>query len=165
MSSNIVLIGVPGGGKSTDGVVLAKMMGMDFVDCDLLIIKREKRRLQDIIDRVGVKGFLKIEAEVIQSMDCENTVIATGGSAVLDEKSVEALKKLGTLVYLYHPYEEIVRRIPNLNNRGIAFEKGQTLETMFDYREPIYRRVADVIINAENHTVEENATEVIKSFC
>ena len=165
MKSNIVMIGMPGGGKSTVGVVLAKMMGMDFLDCDLAIIKSEGMKLQDIIDTKGVDEFLRIEARVIQSLECDNTVIATGGSAVLNPQSVQYLKKIGRLVYLYHPYEQIRARIPNLENRGIAFENGQTLKTMYDYREPIYRQCADIIVDASDMSMTDTAVAVIKEFC
>ena len=165
MRSNIVMIGMPGGGKSTVGVVLAKMMGMDFLDCDLAIIKDRGMKLQEIIDKYGVEEFLKIEARVIQSLQCENTVIATGGSAVLDNNTVQYLKKIGRLVYLYHPYEEIQARIPNLENRGIAFKNGQTLRTMYDFREPIYRQCADMIVDASVMSITDTALAIIKEFC
>jgi shikimate kinase len=165
MKSNIVMIGMPGGGKSTVGVVLAKMMGMDFLDCDLAIIKARGMKLQELIDKEGVEEFLKTEARVIQSLQCQNTVIATGGSAVLDENTVRHLKEIGNLVYLYHPYEEIQERIPNLENRGIAFENGQTLRTMYEYREPIYRRCADMIIDASVMSITDTAMAIIRQFC
>ncbi|MBQ8974112.1 MAG: shikimate kinase [Oscillospiraceae bacterium] len=164
MKSNIVMIGMPGGGKSTVGVVLAKMLGMDFLDGDLAIIKARGQKLQEIIDECGVEGFLDIEAQVLQGLHCRNTVIATGGSAVLRADTVEHLRSQGALVYLYHPYEEIQERISDLSSRGIAFEKGQSLRQMYDYREPIYRRCADVIVDARGLTITEAATAVIKAL-
>ena len=149
---NLVLIGMPGCGKSTVGVVLAKILGWDFVDVDLLIQKRYGKRLQEIIEAEGNDGFLEREADTIEQMDCNRTVIATGGSAVLNPRGLKKLRQLGRLVYLQHPYEEIHRRIPNLATRGITLAEGQTLKDLYDYRTPIYERAADIIIPAADCT-------------
>lgn len=146
MKSNIVLIGMPGCGKSTVGVVLAKSLGMEFLDVDLEIIHRTGRKLQDILDSQGTEAFLDIEADTVCTLRCENTVIATGGSAVLRPRAAEKLKELGTVVYLSLPYEEIVRRIPDLARRGIAFGPGESLKTVYQFRTPIYEALADVTV-------------------
>ena len=158
--SNLVLIGMPGCGKSTVGVVLAKIMGWDFLDVDLLIQKRCGKRLQTIIEEQGNAGFLEVEADAIEHIQCTHTVIATGGSAVLTPRGLARLRALGRLVYLAHPYEEIARRIPNLETRGITLEKGQTLRELFDSRAPLYAAVADITISAAGRTIEETALAV-----
>lgn len=160
---NIVLIGMPGCGKSTVGVVLAKILGWDFVDVDLLIQKRYGKRLQEIIEAEGNDGFLEREADTIEQMDCTHTVIATGGSAVLNPRGLERLRQLGRLVYLKHPYEEINRRIPNLATRGITLAAGQTLKDLYDYRTPIYEKAADITIEAADRTIEETAQDIVKA--
>ena len=157
---NIILIGMPGSGKSSVGVVLAKILGWDFLDVDLLIQKRSGKRLQEMIGELGNEGFLEQEADAVESIDCTRTVIATGGSAVLNPRGLNRLRQLGRLVYLEHPFEEIQRRIPNLATRGITLAEGQTLKDLYDYRTPIYEGVADITINAENCTIEETARAV-----
>jgi shikimate kinase len=157
---NVILIGMPGCGKSTVGVVLAKLLGYNFVDVDLLIQRKHHCRLQTLIDQRGNQAFLDLEADTIACLDCQETVIATGGSAALHPVGVDAMKKLGVVVYLQHPCQEIIQRIPNLESRGITLEKGQTLEDLYAYRTPIYESVADVTIDAAGLTVEETALKV-----
>lgn len=154
---NLVLIGMPGCGKSTVGIVLAKILGWDFVDVDLLIQKRYGKRLQEIITEVGNDEFLEREADTIEQMECSRTVIATGGSAVLNPRGLKKLRQLGRLIYLQHPYEEIHRRIPNLATRGITLAEGQTLKDLYDYRTPLYEKAADITIPAVGCTIEETA--------
>ena len=144
---NITFIGMPGSGKSTVGVLLAKALGYDFLDTDLLIQQREGRLLQDILDTEGVDAFLDIEEDVIRSVNCHKTVIAPGGSAVCREGAVEHLKSLGPVVYLRVPVEELSRRIKNMSSRGIAMEPGQTLSDVFAYRAPLYEGCADLTVD------------------
>ena len=157
---NLVLIGMPGCGKSTVGVVLAKILGWDFVDVDLVIQKQNGRRLQEIIEAEGNEGFLEREADAVESLDCTHTVIATGGSAVLNPRGLKRLRELGKIVYLRHPYGEIERRIPNLETRGITLAPGQTLKDLYDYRTPIYEQAADIIVDAEGYTIEQTARAI-----
>ena len=157
---NLVLVGMPGCGKSTVGVVLAKILGWDFVDVDLVIQKQNGKRLQEIIAAEGNEGFLEREADAVESLDCTNTVIATGGSAVLNPRGLKRLRELGKIVYLRHPYEEIARRIPNLATRGITLAPGQTLKDLYDYRTPIYEQAADITVDAENCTIEQTARAI-----
>ena len=157
---NLVLVGMPGCGKSTVGVVLAKILGWDFLDVDLLIQKQNGKRLQGLIQELGNEGFLEREADAVGSIDCTRTVIATGGSAVLTPRGLQNLRELGRLVYLCHPYEEIARRIPNLATRGITLEKGQTLKGLYDYRTPIYEAAADLTVDASGCTIEETAQAI-----
>ncbi|MBQ4109927.1 MAG: shikimate kinase [Clostridia bacterium] len=152
---NIILIGMPGAGKSTVGVVLAKILGKDFEDIDLIIQRKEKRRLQNIIDSDGLQKFLEIEENALLDADFNNTVIATGGSAVMSEKGMLNLKKSSTVVYLKLSLEAITKRIHNLSSRGIAMEKGQTISDIFEIRRKLYEKYADIVIDCENCSIEQ----------
>lgn len=144
---NVTLIGMPGSGKSTVGVLLAKLLGHQFLDVDLLIQEREGALLQEILDSRGTAAFLDAEEAAVLSLDCRRTVIAPGGSAVCRERAALHLKKLGPVVYLQVSLEELTRRIRNLSTRGIAMEPGQTLADVMAFRDPLYRKYADLIID------------------
>ena len=144
---NIILTGMPGSGKSTIGVLLAKAMGYQFLDVDLLIQEREGALLQEILDGRGVDAFLDAEEAAVRSLDCRRTVIAPGGSAVCREGAALHLKGLGPVVYLQVSLEELTRRVQNLSTRGIAMEPGQTLADVMAYRAPLYDRYADLTID------------------
>jgi len=144
---NVILIGMPGSGKSTVGVLLAKSLGYQFLDVDLLIQEREGTLLQEILDSRGVDAFLKAEEEAVLSLRCHRTVIAPGGSAVCRERAARHLIGLGRAVYLNVPLEELTRRIRNLSSRGIAMEPGQTLADVLAYREPLYRKYASLTVD------------------
>ena len=155
--SNIVLIGMPGAGKSTVGVVLAKTAALEFVDTDLLIQKQTGRKLQEIIDNDGIDAFLKIEGEVISKVDCKNSVIATGGSAIFSENAMNNLRRNGIIVFLDVPLKEIKRRVDNITTRGIAMKPGETLETVYNERLPLYKKYADITVDLADteHTVKK----------
>ena len=160
---NITLIGMPGSGKSTVGVLLAKTLGYRFVDADLLIQQREGALLQDILDQRGVEGFLDVEEDVIRSLDCTGTVIAPGGSAVCREGAARRLKELGLVVYLHVPLAELERRISNITTRGIAMAPGQTLADVYAIREPLYRKYADLTVDVTGqNTLEETVAAVLE---
>ena len=144
---NVVLIGMPGSGKSTVGVLLAKALGYDFLDIDLVIQKREHALLQEILDQRGLDALLQAEEDAVFSIACQNTVVAPGGSAVCREKAAEHLKSLGPVVYLKVPLEELSGRIQNLSTRGIAMQPGQTLADVMAYRAPLYDKYADLVID------------------
>ncbi|MCI9556028.1 shikimate kinase [Oscillospiraceae bacterium 50-16] len=155
---NIVLVGMPGAGKSTVGVLLAKALGYGFVDVDLVIQHREGALLQEILDSRGRDSFLDAEERAVLELDCRRTVIAPGGSAVCREGAARRLQALGTVVYLNVPLEELLRRIRNLSQRGIAMEPGQTLADVLAFRDPLYRRYAELVVDcpagqALEHTV------------
>ncbi len=157
--NNIVLIGMPGCGKSTLGVVLAKMLCLDFLDLDLLIQKKIGMTLQEYIDKNGVDAFLELEADIASSLECENTVIATGGSAVLRERAAKRLQALGKTVYISLPLEDIEKRITDLSKRGVAMSRGETLRDVYEKRVPIYERYAHVTIDISGQTIAESCAK------
>ncbi|SMC87607.1 shikimate kinase [Papillibacter cinnamivorans] len=161
---NITLIGMPGSGKSTVGVVLAKTLGMDFVDTDLMIQKREGKLLQRILDEQGIKRFLEIEEEVIRNLSCRGCIVAPGGSAVCREEAARHLKRLGRVVYIRLPLPDLALRIHNIKTRGIAAEPGQTLESIYELRCPLYEKYADITVDAEGKTVEQLVTEIVSKL-
>ncbi len=162
--NNIVLIGMPGAGKSTVGVVLAKRLGYHFMDSDLLIQEREGRLLHEIIEQEGDEGFLAIENDVNRSLQLERTVIATGGSAVYGKEAMEHLGKIGTIVYLKISYEELQRRLGNLKDRGVVLREGQDLKGLYDERTPLYERYADMVIDQDGRTIEETSRMITDRF-
>ena len=158
---NIVLIGMPGSGKSTVGVVLAKMLGLHFLDSDLVIQETEGKLLSEIIEEKGPDGFLAVEDRVNAGLQCEKTVIATGGSAVFGANAMAHLKEIGTVVYLKLSYEELTTRLGNLKGRGVVLRDGQTLKDLYDERIPLYEKYADVIVDAEGYDIEGLMDEVV----
>lgn len=152
---NIILIGMPAVGKSTVGVVIAKRLGYEFIDTDLLIQKQEKRLLREIIEDEGIEGFLKIENQVNISIEADRAVIAPGGSVVYCEEAMEHYRKIGTIVYLRASYETINNRIKNAKSRGVVLKEGQTLKMLYDERGKLFRKYADIIIDEEGKTLEE----------
>ena len=160
--SNIVLIGMPGCGKSTIGVILAKTLGIGFIHTDLIIQQRENRFLQDIIDKDGIDFFLDCEAEAVKTVECDNVVIATGGSVVYREDAINHLKNDGKIFYLDVPLDEIKKRLSNISTRGIAAKKNDSIENIFAEREALYKKYADEIIDLTGCTVEQ-AVEMISN--
>ena len=154
MKNNIVLIGMPGAGKSTLGVILAKELGYQFLDTDLLIQKREKRLLKDILEQDGVDGFLQIESEVNAGLQAERSVIATGGSVVYSEEAMNHLREIGAVLYLKLPYRPLTRRLGNLHNRGVVLRDGQTLRDLYKERSVLYEKYADIIVDESGKDIE-----------
>ncbi len=164
LRQNIVLIGMPGAGKSTIGVLLAKTLGMAFVDTDIVIQEKAGRLLQEIINQDGVAGFLRLEENVICELQATQSVIATGGSAVLSKRAVDHLKETGLLVYLKLCYDEIERRIDNMSTRGIAIEQGRTLRDLYDERIALYEKYADLIVDCSVSTMEEVVLKMVNAL-
>lgn len=162
--SNIVLIGMPGCGKSTVGVILAKTLGIGFVDTDLIIQQQEKRLLQNIIDTNGIEYFLDCEARAVKSLDCDNCVIATGGSVVYREDAVEHLKKNGKVIYLDVPLGEIKKRLNNISTRGIAAQKNDTIDDIYNERVCLYNKYADITLKLDGISVEQTVEKIVKNF-
>ena len=158
---NIVLIGMPAVGKSTVGVVVAKRLGYEFVDTDLLIQKQEKRLLKEIIAQEGNDGFLAIENQVNRDLDVENAVIAPGGSVVYCEEAMLHYKDTCQIIYLRCPYEILSKRLGDLKGRGVALKDGQTLLDLFEERSVLYEKYADLIIDEGGKGIEETL-EILK---
>ena len=152
---NIILIGMPGCGKSTVGVVLAKAANMDFIDSDLVIQKQMGKKLSQIIDESGDAGFRAIENRINAKLAAENSVIATGGSVVYGEDAMRHLKDIGTVVYLKLSYEAIEDRLGDLHARGVSIQPGMTLRDLYDERIPLYEKWADVTVNCEELRLRE----------
>ena len=164
---NIVLIGMPGSGKSTVGVILAKSLGVDFIDTDLLIQRRENRLLQDIIDKDGIDFFLDRESEAVLSVSSNNAVIATGGSVIFREDAMLHLKKSGTVIFLDVSVNELERRLSNIKTRGVAAEKGETVKDIYNKRIFLYKKYADFTVDANSLSCEETVNiicETLKNF-
>lgn len=164
--SNIVLIGMPGAGKSTLGVVLAKILGMDFVDGDILIQNQVGNTLQKIIDAQGVDGFLQVENDVLAAVDVQNTVISTGGSAIYSDEAMRHLTEIGTVVYLDVSLEELRSRLGSLHERGVVMRKGvsMSLDEIFEERGPLYRKYAEVTLQTDGLTVREATRKLVDAL-
>ncbi len=147
---NIILIGMPGCGKSTIGVVLAKKLGFSFIDSDLVIQEKTGKLLHEIISEQGIETFSQIENDINQSITGTNCIIATGGSAVYGEAAMEHFKQIGTVIYLKLSFYTIKERLGDLKQRGVVLKKGQTLHSLYEERIPLYEKYADVTINC-NH--------------
>lgn len=158
--NNIILIGMPGAGKSTVGVVLAKKMGYCFVDSDLVIQERTKKLLHEIITEKGQEGFLEVENQINASLELERTVLATGGSAIYGKEAMEHLKKIGTVVYLKLSHHTIARRLGDLHERGVALKEGQTLMDLYEERIPYYEKYADLTVNCEKKAIRRIVEEI-----
>lgn len=157
---NIVLIGMPGVGKSTVGVLLAKALGRHFLDTDVLIQASVGRSLQEIIDSDGLAAFRRVEEDYVLRADLTNAVIATGGSVVYSEKAMQHLSSRSVIVHLDLPVERIEQRIRNLPTRGVVMEKGQTIRSLYAQRQPLYRRYAQLAIDCTDKTHEQIIAEI-----
>lgn len=164
MKSNIVLIGMPGVGKSTIGVILAKVLGYQFLDADLLIQQQEGKLLKDIIAEVGTEGFIQVENRVNASINCEKTIIATGGSVIYGQEAMEHLKEIGTVVYLEVPFSILEKRLSDIKGRGVVLKNGQTLYDLFLERTPLYEKYADVRISEDGLGVEETVEVLVSKL-
>ena len=160
--SNIVLIGMPGAGKSTLGIVLAKILNKNFIDADLLIQNQCDKTLQKIIDAMGPEGFIAVENEVLSEIDATNTVIATGGSAVYSDAAMKHLASIGTVVYLEISYESLVSRLNDLQERGVVLKGGisMSLRELYDERKPLYEPYADITVNVDDLNITAAARKV-----
>lgn len=160
MKNNIVLIGMPGAGKSTIGVVLAKRLGMSFVDSDLVIQEKYGKLLHELIEEHGVEGFWKIENDVNAALNHKDSIIATGGSAVYGQEAMEHLREIGMVVYLELPYEEIEERLGDLNARGVTLQPGQDLKSLYEERKPLYEKYAHITVECQGKVLRELVGEI-----
>lgn len=157
---NIVLIGMPGSGKSTVGVVLAKVLGYRFVDSDLLIQEQEGKLLHEIITEKGIDGFIEVENQVNSQIDVQNSVIATGGSVVYGREAMEHLSSIGTVVYLKLSYRALKNRLGNLKDRGVVLKEGQTLKGLYQERVPLYEKYAQVTLEEAGLGIRETVEQL-----
>lgn len=164
MRDNIVLIGMPGAGKSTIGVILAKVLGKDFIDADLVIQKEEGRLLSQIIGEEGTEGFLEIEERINRGINPENAVIATGGSVVYGHLAMEHLRRIGTVIYLKLSYEAVAGRLRDIRGRGVVLREGQTLKELYEERVVLYEKYAHVVIEEDGFTVEETLEKTLQAL-
>ena len=162
--NNIVLIGMPGCGKSTIGVVLAKVMGYHFIDSDLLIQERENRLLSQIIEEEGSVRFNQIENEVNSGIQTERAVIATGGSAIYGKEAMDHLGKIGVIVYIRLPLHELRSRLGDLTERGISMEAGQTLGDLFLERTPLYEKYAQITVDVEGLMLRDSVLLIRREY-
>ena len=155
---------MPGVGKSTVGVILAKVMGYQFVDADLLIQQQEGKLLREIIEEVGTDGFIQVENRVNASIQCEKTIIATGGSVVYGKEAMEHLKEIGTVVYLEVPFSTLEKRLSDIKGRGVVLKDGQTLYDLYMERTPLYESYADVRVSEEGLNVEQTVELLVNKL-
>lgn len=160
MKTNLTLIGMPGAGKSTVGIVLAKNLGLGFIDTDVLIQINRQQTLQQILDASDHLNLRRIEEEEILKLNISRHVIATGGSAAYSEKAMAHLQSISTIIFLQVSFEEIERRIRNFASRGIAKAKDQTFRQLFDERQILYNRYAEITIACDGLDQEEVAAQV-----
>lgn len=161
---NIILIGMPGVGKSTVGVILAKILGYHFIDSDLVIQHQEQRLLKEIIEQEGIDGFLAIENQVNAGIRTEKAIIATGGSAVYGKEAMEHFQQTGTIIYLKLEFEELRKRLGDIKNRGVVVREGQTLHDLYAERIPLYEKYADITIDEAGKNPEETIAAIIEAL-
>lgn len=157
---NIVLIGMPGAGKSTVGVVLAKILGYNFLDSDLLIQQQEGDILQHLIEKNGIDGFLEIENQVNFDIDTENTVISTGGSVCYCSEAMQKFAQNDLIIYIKVSYKSLKKRVGNLSRRGVVIHKGSTLKDLYDERTPLYEKYAQITVDADGLDIQETIEKI-----
>ena len=162
--NNIILIGMPGCGKSTVGVLLAKILGYAFIDSDLLIQAREGKKLYQIINENGEEYFKAVENAVNASINTKNTIIATGGSVVYCKEAMEHLKSIGTIVYIKITPEQLLKRINNIATRGVVIKKGETLLDLYRERSPLYEKYADITVESSDSDILNNAERIAQEI-
>ena len=161
---NIIFIGMPAVGKSTVGVVVAKRLGYEFIDTDLLIQKQEKRLLREIIEQEGIDNFLKIENQVHREVSAEQAVISPGGSAVYCEEAMQHFKETGIIVYLHASFDIINSRLKNAKKRGVTLREGQTLKDLYDERVVLFEKYADITVSEDGLELEETIDKVLEAL-
>ncbi len=164
MQQNIILIGMPGSGKTTIGTELAEKTGYGYIDSDSVIVAREGKRLNEIIAQVGTEAFLDIEAKINSEICASRCVIATGGSVIYRDSAMQKLKQMGKIVYLKLAYEEIRRRLGDLKKRGVALKDGFTLKDLYDERIPLYEKYADITVELDGCSIRQSVEKVAKAI-
>lgn len=161
---NIIFIGMPAVGKSTVGVVVAKRLGYEFIDTDLLIQKQEKRLLREIIAQEGIDNFLKIENQVNRDVQAEQAVISPGGSVVYCEEAMQHYKEQGTIVYLQASFATISSRLKNAKKRGVTLREGQTLKDLYNERIVLFEKYADITVSEDGQELEKTIENVLEAL-
>ena len=161
MRDNIILIGMPTSGKSTVGVILAKVLGMDFMDTDIIIQKKEGFKLNEIIEKYGIDGFLKREEQALLSIDVSHTVIATGGSAVYSDTAMKHLSKNANVVYLNISLEDLKKRLVDTKDRGVIIRPDESIDKMYESRSILYEKYAEITVKEEGSSIEDTIRAVI----
>lgn len=162
--NNIVLIGMPASGKSTVGVILAKILGYNFVDADIVIQEKEHRKLSRIIEEDGIDGFVEIENKINSEIEVEKTVISTGGSAVYGKEAMDHYKNIGKVVYLKVSMDVLTKRLKNAKQRGVVMREGQSLVSLYNERVPLYEKYADIVIDEGDKTMEEVVADLLAAL-
>lgn len=160
--TNLILIGMPGAGKSTLGVLLAKALGRNFLDTDVAIQAAHGRSLPELIGQIGLAGFCRLERAYLEALTVRRTVIATGGSAVYYESAMRHLREGGVVVYLRVPLEVLKERISDMEGRGVVIEPGRTLESLYEKRSPLYERYAEMIVDLGGLTHQQALEQVLR---
>lgn len=160
MKNNVILIGMPGVGKSTIGVILAKILGYRFIDTDIIIQQEESRLLKDIIQSEGIDGFIELENRICSNINAEKCVIATGGSAVYGEEAMAHFKDIGIVIYLKLDYRKLKYRLGNIRNRGVVIRKGQRLSDLYNERVKLYEKYADIVIDENGCGIEKTINKI-----
>ena len=159
---NIIVIGMPGAGKSTLGIVLAKILNYDFIDADLVIQNQCDKTLQKLIDACGPEGFIEVENQILKDIEATKSIIATGGSAVYSEDAMNHLSSIGRVVYLQISFEELVNRLHDLQERGVVLKGGigMSLRDLYDERKPLYEQYANITVNVDHLSITAAARKV-----
>lgn len=163
-NQNIVLIGMPGVGKSTVGVILAKRLGMNFIDTDIHIQQQTGKTLHNLIAEQGLKAFCELETALVAKLNLQNHIIATGGSVVYGDLAMQNLKQNSLVLWLDLPLVKLAQRLGDLDARGVVMEPGQTLEQLYAYRQPFYQKYADVKIDTDDLNIDKTVTQIADSL-
>ena len=162
--NNIILIGMPASGKSTMGVMLAKILGYNFIDSDILIQEKDGRNLPQIIEDEGIEGFIEIENRVNAGIETEKTVIATGGSVVYGKEAMDHFKNIGRIIYLKVDMDVLTKRLHHTKQRGVVMKDGQSLIALYNERGPLYEKYADIVVEEGRDGFEEVIAKILSKM-
>ena len=161
---NIILVGMPGCGKSTIGILAAKVLRLSFLDTDLLLQQTAGRRLQEIIDQCGLSTFRQLERTMLSGLSVKETLIATGGSAIYYEDAMSHLREIGRVVYLRSPLSKIKEHLRDYSERGIVMPSGMTIDDLYAERAPLYERYAHITVDVHHHDIAENMQALVSAL-
>ncbi len=161
---NIILIGMPASGKSTVGVILAKILGYNFIDADIVIQEKTEKKLSEIIEEQGIDGFIEVENSINAGIEAQKSVIATGGSAVYGKEAMEHFKNIGKVIYLKVDMDNLTKRLRDVKQRGVVMREGQSLISLYNERSVLYDKYADITIDEKNHSMEEVVADVLAAL-